>query len=173
MDVAEHSGHSTVERPGAAEDAGQRVVLALGERIELVVVAASAADRDAQERASERVELVVDNVHLQLRLVLVHQSPGPDCEEARGDCLLASLQVVPSVEHVARDLLADEPVVRLVAVERVDHVVPVAPRVERWDASAQPEGVRVSRQVQPVPAPPLSERRRRQEPVHRGRQGLL
>ena len=55
----------------AAEDAGQRVVIASRDRIELVVVAASTTDRHAEQRLAERVKLLVHDVEFQRQLVLL------------------------------------------------------------------------------------------------------
>ena len=46
-----------------------------------------------------------------------------------GDQLLGALIVIGRGHEVASNLLAQEQVVRLVLVERADHIVAVAPRV--------------------------------------------
>ena len=48
---------------GAAEDAGQGVIVGGRDRVELVVVAAGAARRQRQHRPADRVDLLVDVVH--------------------------------------------------------------------------------------------------------------
>ena len=64
-----------------------------------------------------------------------------------------------------RDLLADELVVRLVVVERVDHVVAVAPRVRPRVVLLEARRVGVAGHVEPVPAPALAVVGRGQQPV--------
>ena len=69
------------------------------------------------------------------------------------------------VELVAGDLLADEQVVRLVAVERVDDVVAVAPRVRHVGVALVARGVGVPRQVEPVARPPFTVARIVEQPI--------
>ena len=88
-----------------------------------------------------------------LRVVLlaeVDARAGP--QEAGGDARL----VRDVVQLVARDLLAQELVVRLVVVEGVDDVVAVAPHVQADVVLLEPVGVGVARHVQPVAAPALA-----------------
>ena len=91
----------------------QAVVVALRDRVELVVVAAGAAERQPEDRLAERVELLVGDVHLHLLLVRLGQQLRPEDQEAgRGQ----PVRVVGRVrQQVAGDLLAEELVVRLVA----------------------------------------------------------
>ena len=131
-------------------------------------MAASAAHGDAQDRPPERVELVVDDVHLQLQLVLVHQRPRPDRQEAGRHDLLSALGIAVEFQDVARHLFANETVVGLVAVERVDHVVAVAPGIGRRNSAAKPQRVGITCQVEPVPTPSLPESGRRQVAIHGG-----
>src|SRR2546428_12844050 len=56
---------------------------------------------------------------------------------------------------VARKLLQNEAVVRLVAVERADHVVAIAPHLGADLIVLVAVGIGVARQVQPVPRPAL------------------
>ena len=51
-----------VESLGVAEDSGQGVVVASGDRVELVVVASSTANRLSQKASRDRLELLVDDV---------------------------------------------------------------------------------------------------------------
>ena len=78
-------GAQFLQNARAVEDAGQRVVVGLRDRIELVVVAAGTAERQAQERLADRVDLVVDHVADHLLLVGVAAVPGAVDEERRGD----------------------------------------------------------------------------------------
>ena len=68
-------------------------------------------------------------------------------------------------QQVAGDLLADELVVRLVGVERVDDVVAVPPGVRVGDVPRRAGRLGVAGDVEPVPAPALAERGRGQQPV--------
>ncbi len=51
-----------LERDGALEDSGQCVVVLGGNRVELVIVAAGASERQPQEGSTNRVDLFVNNV---------------------------------------------------------------------------------------------------------------
>ena len=82
-----------------------------------MVVAAGAGDRQAEEGARGRLDLLVDHVQDELPAVLGVVGLAAEGEEAGRDDLLGPLAVVPGGQEVAGDLLADEPVVRLVGVE--------------------------------------------------------
>ena len=58
-----------LHRLRAFEHTGKRVVVGLGNRIELVVVAAGTAERQPHERLAGRVDLFVDNVGEEFLLV--------------------------------------------------------------------------------------------------------
>ena len=62
----------------AGEDAVERVVVFGRDRVELVVVAASAGDGQAQQAAGDDVDPVVDD------LVLIEQEPAADRQETQG-----------------------------------------------------------------------------------------
>ena len=55
-----------VQRLRAPEDPGHRVVIALGNRVELVVVASGTGDRNAEDRPCGDVDLLVHDVHDEL-----------------------------------------------------------------------------------------------------------
>ena len=78
----------------AAEDAGERVVIALGDRVHLVVVAAGAGDRQAEEGARGRLDLLVDDVQDELPAVLGVVGLAAEGEEAGRDDLFGPLAVV-------------------------------------------------------------------------------
>ena len=127
------------------EEAAQRVVVALRDRVGLVVVAACAADRQAQERGAERVDAIGDVLVPPFLLDraafvgLAMQAP----ERRRG----ARLHVGVG-KQVARDQLLDEPVPGFVGEERREQ--PVAPRPRpTLEVGLEPVGVREAREVEP------------------------
>ena len=71
------------------------------------------------------------------------------------------VQVV-RIELVASDLFADEAVVGFVAVERIDHVIAVAPDVRPDVVGLEAVRIGVARQIQPLAAPTLAIARRSQ-----------
>jgi hypothetical protein len=88
-----------------------------------VVVAAGAPDREPQNGPAERLDRILDH---EVRPALgVDPVPPGDRQVARRDDTLIPLLLARGGEDVPRDLLLQEPVVGLVAVERVDHVVAV------------------------------------------------
>ena len=106
-----------VERPRAVEDAGQGVVVGRRDRVELVVVAAGAAERQAQERLADRVDLLVDDVHLAASACRARPAPsGPTTRKPVAISCSSRSACVVGGQQVAGDLLADEPVVRLVGL---------------------------------------------------------
>ena len=112
----------------AAEDARERVIVLLGNGVEFVIVAPHAAERHAHERLPDRVELLVNDVHLELLQVRLRQHARAEREEAgRGHRVLVLRQ------QIAGDLLDEELIERLVPVERAHHIVAVAPRVTERD----------------------------------------
>ena len=78
-------GAEVLEDVRAVEDAGEGVVVLLRDRVELVVVAAGTAEREAEERLAHGVDLVVDHVADDLLLVGVAAVPDAVGEERRGD----------------------------------------------------------------------------------------
>ena len=68
-------------------------------------------------------------------------------------------------ELVARELFADEPIVRHVSVERLDDVVAVGPGVGPGEVGLEAVGFGEARHVQPMAGPFLAEARRGQQAV--------
>ena len=62
---------------------GEGVVVALGDRVHLVVVAAGARDREPEEGARGRLDLLVDHVQHELPAVLGVVGLAAEGEEAR------------------------------------------------------------------------------------------
>ena len=157
--------------PRALEDAVQAVVVGHRHRVVLVVVAAGAAERQAEHRPADRLDGVgeVEVLVVGGRVVPV---PLADREEpGRGDAGGVPLGRAGAGQDVAGDLLADELVEWLVGVERGDHPVAVAVRLADRVVGPVAGGVGVPGHVEPVPAPPLAVGGRREEPVHHRRVG--
>ena len=150
------------------EEGLQAVVVGLQDRVELVVVALRAAVGQTQEDAAHRVRDVQQDflpplhqdrgVRL-VRVMAIESGPDPGLGAAR-----------PKL--VARDLFLDEAVVRLVGVERVDDVVAIAPSVRAGLVRLEAFAFREARQIEPVTGPCLAVTRRRQQPIHHGRERL-
>ena len=130
------------------EEGLQPVVVAGGNGVVLVVVAAGATQGHAQEDRTGGPDHVVEDIPAPLRTpVPLHRNP---LVEEPG----SQLGLVPVVAvGVAGDLFLDEPVVGSILVESPDHVVPVSPQVGAGIVGRLSPGVGVAHQVQPVPAP--------------------
>ena len=76
-----------------------------------------------------------------------------------------SARGIVRIQLVARDLLLDEAVVGLVLVERLDHVIAIAPDVGPRLIALEAFAIGVARQVQPVPRPALAVVRRGEQAV--------
>ena len=142
------------------ERSRQAVVVGLENRIELVVVAARALNRQAEHSTAERGDDVVEVLVPPLRVVLftkVHAGTG--AEEPGGDPGL----VGRPVELIAGDLFLDEPVEGLVPIERGNDVVAISPGVGSVVVLLEAVRVRVPRYVQPVATPTLAVVRGSQE----------
>jgi len=150
------------------EHAVQRVVVGLADRVELVVVAARAGDRLAEEGLAEHVDLVVDEPDLLLER-LGRQVAVEDEAVVRGadHGLVDAARCVDArrLQQVARDVLADQLVVGHVLVERADQVVAILIRVGDRRVAFGAVGVRVAHDVHPVPRPALAVGGRSEQPV--------
>ena len=71
-----------------------------------MVVAAGAAERQAEEGPADGVDLLVDDVHLHLGFIDFGQHLGADRQKAGGDQLLVPLGLVRGRKQVAGELLA-------------------------------------------------------------------
>ena len=146
------------------EDGPEPVVIRLRDRVVAVVVAPRAGDGQAQQGRGNDLD------RIGYGLVAREPRVGPrgggrpvrrHAQEAGGGQTVDVLRrqvAVRRLDHlVARQLLADEPVERLVGVERADHViaVPVGVLPHRVLLVVSLR-VGVARDVEPVAAPPLA-----------------
>ena len=154
--------------PGTAEVAGQGVIVLGRDRVELVVVAAGAGDRQAEERLRQHVDLVVDATHP--LLAHVHRRVRPLAQEEESgaeDRLVRAVGgVPPGVFHeVARDVLDDEAVIGHVGVERPDDVIAIGVGADDVVVELVPGRLGVPHQVEPVPPPALAVVGRREQAI--------
>ncbi len=156
-DVAVHHRLS-----GVAKECGQRIVIALRERIELVIVASGAADGEAQPYRAGRVHAVlgVDG------LVFFRNNTGfvgrdIAALETGGDQLIERW----GRQQVARKLFDGELIEGQVAVERLNHPVAIGPHLAVV-VDVDPVGVAVPRRIQPVAGAMLAPCGRFEQPVH-------
>ncbi len=123
------------------------------------------AQGQAQERLANLVDLLIDHIDAQLRLIGLDNGQVAQNEEPGRDQVPGSLSGAAVREQVAGKLLVDETVERPVDVERPDHVIAISPGVLGEDVVGRADLVGIARQVQPVPGPALAECRRCQKPI--------
>src|SRR5207248_3127318 len=121
--------HGAVAVFGAAEDAGQGIIIAARDRIEFVIVAAGSGGGLAEEGLHGRVDLLVGYIQFILQAVAFVQIPRADFEEAGGDLVLALGLGILGRKLIAGELLLDELIERLVGIEGGDDIVAIAPGV--------------------------------------------
>ena len=164
MDVLQlHSG--AVERLGAHEDAGQRVVVALRDGVEGVVVAAGAGECEPEHRLRHDVDLLVDDVHLELSPVAFIEPLGAEREKSGGDDLPRLVGRPRMPEQVAGDLGLEKVVVGHIVVEGRDHPVAVAPGMGIGEIRLLAARFGVAGDVEPVSGLALAEARRREQAI--------
>ena len=136
----------TLER---IEHRGHAVIVVSGQRIELVVVTPSTAQRDAEERlrrrANDVVELVV-TILLEVRRFVVKRAEPmkAGCDHGLGRSIR---------QFIAGELLDEKSVIRLVGVERVNHVIAISPDARLGGVSFVTVRLGVAHKVQPMPSP--------------------
>ena len=144
------------------EEGEHLVVLALCERVELVVVTLRAGEGDAEKHRRRGVHAV--HHRLDAELLRVNAAFLIDLRvamKARGDLLLQRRVR----QQIARELPDGELVEAQVAVERINDPIAVFPNLPRR-VNAVAVRVGVTRGVEPPTAPALPVIRRRQQPVH-------
>ena len=137
----------------ALEDTGERVVIGLGDRIELVVMAAGAAERQPHEGLAGRVDLLVDDVGEEFLLVPLGQDFGPHRQKSGGrEQLRPPRRGHPLLdEEIAGQMGSEKGVEGFVAVEGGDAPVAIAPGIAMGDVFIEPVGVGVADDVEPMP----------------------
>ena len=154
---------------GVIEKREQPVVFFLSQRVEFVRMALGALRRQAQHGPPETIDAVEHLHHAELlgddRPLLVDHAIA---EESRGDDLLRSR---PG-QQVSRQLFDQEPIVRHVAVQRVDHPVAPHPLFPRHVLLVS-VGVGIACGIEPVPRPLLSESFALQQAFHRRLESIL
>ena len=149
----------------AGESRIHRVIILRRERIEFVVVAARAAERDAKESLTRRADHFIERVRADLRCrdgILVADIVVRPRNEKRGADFRVRL-IFP--DHIAGEMLADELIERLVVVERADDVVTERPEILNDLIPLVAAALAEAHDIQPVPPPVLAVVRRREQAV--------
>ena len=157
----------------AAKDPGQRVVVTRRNRIELVIVTTGASDGQPENGARCHVDHLVGHVHRIQHPVRLVEIVGAQSEKPRRGHLLAPLPVGFGGQQIAGDLLADEPIVGLIAVEGVDDVIAVAPGHRKGIVQRSAHGFAIAGDIEPMASPTFAEPRRPQQTVDYLAEGML
>ena len=124
-------------------------------------MATGARDRQAQESLRGRIDTFIDGVVV----VIETLANGDEAEGGEPGIVLGEVR-----QTVGRQLLDDELVVRLIAVQGFDNVVAVGPSTREafaFDITAVAARVGIAGSVEPVTGPALTVARRSQQPVDR------
>ncbi len=165
---------------GGSEDGLHPEIVFLADGIELVVVAAGAGQGQTHEGRSRHVDPIGQTFVAELggvqggladggsKPVEAGADAGFQVSHLCGPNGVAGVVEVQVVgpQLVGRDLFLDEAVVRFVFVERLDHVVPVAPGVGIILVRLEPAAIGVAHHVEPMPGPALAIGGRLQQLVH-------
>jgi len=153
----------------ARERGGDAVVVGLRNRVILVLVAAHTAEREAEEAAADGRDHVVELVVADALDGLCRDLPriGTGDEKARGARTLNRVRQ----ELVARELPADEAVIRHPVVERADDPVAVVKRAGAEGIELVTVALGVAHDVQPVASPALAVGGGGEQLVHDAREG--
>ena len=98
------------------EDAIERVVIGRGHRIVFVIVTSRTTNREAQEPATNDIDLVVDHI-MPIAVEHAAQREQTHCGEVG--------RIGRQIELIRCELLADEPVERLIVVEGPYHIIAI------------------------------------------------
>ena len=157
---------------GAQEDPGERVIVFSRNWVELVVVTLGTGDRDAKYGATGDVDLIVHDLHTESHPTRImsfsterqHAGRNQSCFTILG-CFVRRFR-----HEIAGQLFSYKQIVRLVVIERRDHVVAVGPGVRIREIEFSPAGFCKSHHVEPMPTPPFAKPRRGQQSVNKSRQ---
>ncbi len=158
------------------QDRLEPVVILLGDRLELVVVAAGALDRQPQERRADDLSRPLEHgvlvgADLVRVAVALARAVLAVAEEMGRDQLIdrfgrRARPATAAGQLVAGQLLADDSVERPVGVERADDVIAIAVGQRPVGIGAEvPVGVGVARGIEPVLAPALAVPRAGQQAI--------
>ena len=169
-------GPGFLQNMAAEENAGKRIVIFRGNRIELVIMTACTGHGQAEKSPADDINLVVGDIGQQFLFIGVAAAPVADGQHAGGDNT-GDMDAARFFrrDQVAGDLINNELIIGQITVQGVHNPVAVAVRLRHvHDAPGAVDNacimrIRVANHVQPVPPPALPVMRRIQEPVHHSR----
>src|SRR5262245_34488466 len=141
-------GH-ILAKNGWREERLEAIKVGLRDRLKLVVMATSAADRQAEKDEPRGVGHIVERVLSALKLIGGVGHIGPQQIEPGGDARRRVLRK----QLVAGHLLLEKTIVWLIACERLHDIIAIAPRI--WPRFVVFVAVAFgkAREIEPVPPP--------------------
>ena len=143
----------------ACKDRPQAVILLLRNGIEFVIMTTRTIDRNTHGRCDDLRDHVIQIAcascaleHVALCLHLPDKIPRPRRQKAGGDDRF----LIIGTNHVARNLLVQKLVVRLIRIQRLDNVVAITPSIRAQLVALKSMRVGIVRDVQPMPRPALA-----------------
>ena len=141
----------------------------LCERIKLMIVAASALNRDTAERverSGDHIIAVQIAGHLAVDFGFRHFDVSDEVPWSSGDKTESQDSIgLTGKQRIAGNLFLHETSVRFVVVERADHVIAVRPGIGTQFVFIIAAGVGVADDVQPVASPTFSILRRTEQSI--------
>ena len=151
--TVEKSDHAT----RVARDTGERVEIAGRNRIKLVIVTTRARNRKTKQRASrdinrarDAIGFILTNINRRVRC----GTKKPPARAQRRSILKTERRA--RTQQISRDMLRHETRGRNIAVERVDDIIAVTPRVWNRVVKLMRERLGVTHEVEPMSSPTLA-----------------
>jgi hypothetical protein len=136
-------------------------------------MATGTTNRHPKKGPAHRVHLLVDNVTSHLVRVVACQHLRADGKEAQTRSLHPLLGEVGCGEEIARQLLDNELVERLVLVERLDDIITIPPSGGMGNILVHPVGIGIAGNIKPVAAPAFAVAGRFQKLINQLPPGVL
>ena len=131
---------------------------------------AGAGDRQSQKHPAHDINLVVDVVGDHLVFVDIARHKIREGEHAGGNqTFFVDAPRCRRRHQIAGHLMANEVCIRQIAIERINHPVPVSPRLAKITLGGklnQIAGIGIPNQIQPVAAPAFAVQGRGKQPVN-------
>src|SRR5207245_5172230 len=126
------------------------------DRIKLVIMAASALDRQPEQRGADAGGHFGEQflpVYFRIGVAADEMNRAAAAKAGRNQEGSALARVSATSQLVARELLSQKLTVRLILIQGMDHVVAVTPRVRALAVGFVAVGFRVAHDIQPVLSP--------------------
>ena len=157
---------------GTTKDTRQRIIIGLGNRIEFMIVAASTRDGQTQKSLTDRINLLIHQIHFELPPISLNMRFWPECKESGGHELIRAFEFVTSREQVTGNLLTNELIEGDIGVERVDDIIAIPLRLRITETGFFPARFGIASDIQPVSTPPFTKVPRRKQLLDRHFHGL-